>query len=85
MPVVSRFLGITIALYWGDHAPPHFHAKYGEYEIRVAIHDGTIEGRFPRHALQLVLEWYSLHQAELLAGWERCRLNENPLPIEPLE
>ena len=33
MPTISRFLGIVIAMYWDDHSPPHFHAKYGEYEI----------------------------------------------------
>ena len=29
MPEVSRFLGIIIALYYKEHEPPHFHAKYG--------------------------------------------------------
>ncbi len=33
MPVTSRFLGIMIAMYWDDHSPAHFHAKYGDYEI----------------------------------------------------
>ena len=46
MPVISRFLGIIIAMYWNDHAPPHFHAKYGEYEVKVFIVDGIVEGRF---------------------------------------
>lgn len=31
MPIISRFLGILISMYWNDHAPPHFHARYGEY------------------------------------------------------
>jgi len=35
MPIISRFLGIMISMYWNDHSPPHFHAKYGEYEITV--------------------------------------------------
>jgi hypothetical protein len=47
MPVVSRFLGIVIAMYWNDHSPPHFHAKYGEYEIKVFLEDGVVEGKFP--------------------------------------
>ena len=34
MPVISRFLGIVIAMLWNDHAPPHFHARYGEFESR---------------------------------------------------
>ena len=30
MPEVSRFYGIVIAMYFNEHNPPHFHAKYGE-------------------------------------------------------
>ena len=60
MPEISRFLGIVIAMYYNDHAPPHFHAKYGAFEITVRIADGFVEGQFPQRALNLVLEWYSL-------------------------
>jgi hypothetical protein len=28
MPELSRFYGIVIKMYFGDHAPPHFHAEY---------------------------------------------------------
>lgn len=38
MPEISSFLGIVIYMYYKDHAPPHFHAIYGEYEIVVDIH-----------------------------------------------
>jgi len=34
LPVVSRFLGILIVMYYEDHNPPHFHVRYthlGEY------------------------------------------------------
>ncbi len=50
MPILSRFLGIIILMYWTDHSPPHFHAKYGEYEISVDIHTGFIQDRFPKRA-----------------------------------
>lgn len=85
MPIITRFLGIIIAMYWDDHAPPHFHAKYGKYEITVNIHDGVIEGKFPKRALRLVMEWYELHKDELFEDWELCRKKEMPNPIEPLE
>lgn len=26
MPEISRFLGISITMYFNDHMPPHFHA-----------------------------------------------------------
>jgi hypothetical protein len=72
-------------MYYNDHAPPHFHALYGEYEITVRISDGLVEGRFPRRALLHVLEWYNLHQEELLNDWDRARERKPLEPIEPLE
>ena len=48
MPEISRFLGIIIRMYYRDHAPPHFHAEYGEYEITVEIATGIVTGHFPR-------------------------------------
>jgi len=85
MPVISRFLGIIIAMYWDDHSPPHFHAKYAEYEITVNILTGIVEEKFPKRALRHVLEWYELHQEELIENWELCQNDESPKIIEPLE
>ena len=65
MPELSRFLGIVIYMYYRDHAPPHFHAEYAEFEIIVDIQSGAVTGKFPTRALNLVMEWYSLHKTEL--------------------
>ena len=48
-------------MFYKDHAPAHFHAKYGEFEITVAIDTGIVIGEFPKRAQRLVLEWYELH------------------------
>lgn len=85
MPIISRFLGIIISMYWDDHLPSHFHAKYGEYEITVNIETGVIEGRFPKRALKLVLEWYESHKDELMENWELYRNKETLKQISPLE
>ncbi len=66
MPEICRFLGIVIYMLYDDHQPPHFHAEYGEYKVQVGIDDGVIDGRFPRRALNAVMEWYILHKDELL-------------------
>jgi len=85
VPEISRFLGIVIAMYYRDHAPAHFHALYGEFEITVAVESGTVAGEFPGRALALVQEWRRLHRAELLESWTLARTGK-PLPkIEPLE
>ena len=85
MPEISRFLGIVIAMYYRDHAPPHFHASYGEYEIVFHIDDGTIEGKFPRRALKHVIEWYEKYQEELAENWRLSRERKPLEKIPPLE
>jgi hypothetical protein len=69
MPGASRFLGIVVRLYYRDHAPPHFHAKYGRYTVVVEIDSGIVEGRFPPRALRHLLEWAELRRAELREDW----------------
>ena len=85
MPEISRFLGIVITMYYSDHAPPHFHAKYGGYDVTIRIRDGLAEGAFPRRALNLVQEWYNLHQEELAENWRLSRERKPLHPIDPLE
>jgi uncharacterized protein DUF4160 len=85
MPEISRFLGIVIAMYYRDHAPPHFHAIYGEFEMTVAIENGAVTGYFPARAVALVQEWRRLHRAELLDAWSSARAGQPLHRIEPLE
>ena len=86
MPEISRFLGIVIAMYYNDHGPAHFHARYGDRVIRVAIEDGrTLSGTFPRRAQGLVLEWLELHRAELLEDWRLAQQRKPLMKIAPLE
>jgi hypothetical protein len=37
MPEISRFFGIVIKMFLGDHLPPHFHAEYGEFKAQIDI------------------------------------------------
>jgi hypothetical protein len=85
MPEISRFLGIIIAMFYQDHVPPHFHAKYGEFEITVALETGLITGQFPTRALDHVLEWYGLHKLELNENWELAKERKPLKYIAPLE
>lgn len=85
MPELCRFLGIVIYMYYKDHAPPHFHAEYAEFEITVEIESGVITGNFPRRAQNLVMEWYSLHKAELAADWSLAQSKQPLKTIDPLE
>ena len=72
-------------MFFNDHAPPHFHARYSEFEATIDI--GTlevIEGNLPNRAFNLVREWAMIHRGELLEDWRLCRENRAPAKIEPL-
>ena len=85
MPEISRFYGIVIKMYFDDHNPPHFHAQYSGNEVLININTlAVISGRLPARALGLVAEWASLHEAELLALWQRAKGLEPLHKIDPL-
>ncbi len=85
MPELSRFYGIVIKMYFGDHAPPHFHAEYASDEALVEIETLTLlAGRLPPRAERLVMEWASLHQNELRAQWDRAATLRSLQKIAPL-
>lgn len=59
-------------MFFDDHPPPHFHAKYGDHQAQIDIATGDVlHGFLPRRALNLVQEWTELHRDELADDWER--------------
>jgi hypothetical protein len=86
MPTISAFYGIMIQMFWADHAPPHFHALYGEYEALINVKTlEVMQGSLPRRALVLVLEWANQHRGELLENWNLCEKKQPLNKIPPLE
>jgi len=85
MPAISRFLGIVIAMYSGDHPPPHFHARYVGQSASIGIEPLTVlAGTLPPRVLGQVFEWAALHQDELLNDWKLVTAHQLPVPIPPL-
>lgn len=57
MPTISEFFGILILMYYSNHAPLHFHARYGENEALIQISPlGKLKGKLPPRALSSVME-----------------------------
>jgi Domain of unknown function (DUF4160) len=85
MPELSRFFGIRIAMQYNDHAPPHFHVRYGDERATLALRPlGLLDGHLSPRVLGLVMEWAAMHAPELEANWEHAR-NGRPLTrIDPL-
>ncbi|REJ73948.1 MAG: DUF4160 domain-containing protein [Planctomycetota bacterium] len=86
MPRITEFYGIAIYMYYRDHAPPHFHAIYGEFEAEIEIATAEIlVGDLPRRATSLVTDWAELHRDELQENWDLARRAQPMNPIAPLE
>lgn len=86
MPEISRFFGVVITMYYGDHQPPHFHVRYGEQRALIAIDTPSLlQGRLSPRTFGMVMEWAVAHQAELRENWEKAQRQEPLEPIEPLE
>ncbi len=79
MPEVTRFYGIVIKLFFGDHPQPHFHVVYGEYNALFNIETlEVIEGDLPNRASKMVVEWATRYQTELLEMWQTQQFNKLP-------
>ena len=84
MPVLSRFYGIIIRMYFqqAEHNPPHIHALYDDDMAAIDIQTGKIlEGNLPPKALSMVCEWIDVHKSELLHIWETQEFKALP-PLE---
>lgn len=86
MPEISRFFGIVIYMFYNEHFPPHFHARYGDDEAVIGIDTlSLLKGNLPPRALGLVIEWATLHQSELKQDWEKSLKQQPLVKIEPLK
>ena len=84
MPVIARFYGIVIKMFFAasEHNPPHLHAIYGEHIGAIDLRTlQMIEGDLPGKALALVQEWARGHQADLMQIWETQDFKTLP-PLE---
>jgi len=79
MPVIARFYGILIKMYFREHGVPHFHALYGEYNGVYELESLEIlEGDLPNRAHKMVQEWAGLYKDDLLEMWQTQKFKKLP-------
>lgn len=81
MPVIARFYGIIVKMYFSqsEHGIPHFHAIYGEFNAVYGINTlEMIEGDLPIRSQHLVKEWATQHQQILLEMWNNQEFRQLP-------
>ena len=63
-------------MFYNENAPPHFHARYSEFEATIEIECLTVmHGELPPRALRLVKEWAAVHRFS--PGFPRNLLNKS--------
>jgi Domain of unknown function (DUF4160) len=66
MPTIAWFYGIAIQMYYNDHEPPHFRARYGQAKAVVRLSDGEIiSGELSPTATRTVRQWALARRMEL--------------------
>jgi hypothetical protein len=79
VPVIARFYGITVKMYFREHGVPHFHAVYGEFN---GVYEVTtlemIEGDLPIRAQRLVRDWAERYRDELARMWQTQEYRQLP-------
>lgn len=85
MPIISRFFGIIIRMYYNEHNPPHFHAEYQGHDALFDFNGNILKGSLnSRTATKLVREWIDLHVDELERDWQLAQEGKDITKIEPL-
>lgn len=86
MPRLASVGGVIVMVYFGDHPPPHVHARMGRprvkgvAEARFAIDDGAlIDGMLPAQQAGQVSSWCRRNRDALLEDWERAQEDRHPL------
>ena len=84
MPTICTYRGVTITLYYNDHLPPHFHARYAGHRAEIGIDPVVIlAGGLPSPQLRWTLSWAQRRQQELKADWDLAQNSQPPQPIQP--
>ena len=86
MPTISKFYGIVIRMMRLRDFGARFHAIYENSELIVNLWPlKIVGGEAPARVKDMVLEWATQHQQELLMAWNKLQSGEQPIAIEPLQ
>jgi hypothetical protein len=79
MPIIARFYGILIKMYFKEHGVPHFHAIYGEYNGVFNLKTlEMIEGDMPARAMKMVKDWAKKYNGDLMEMWKTQKYRQLP-------
>lgn len=79
MPLIALVSGVRIEIYYGDHPPPHIHARFDGQLAQIEIRNANLmRGSLPKPKLRDVLVWAAKREEKLLTAWYACSVGEKP-------
>lgn len=86
MPIISRFFGIIIRMFYDEHNPAHIHAEYQDKKAIFDFYGNILKGDLgSRTATKLIREWIDLHISEIEEDWALAGAGKEIKKIEPLK
>lgn len=88
MPEIDALFGISFHIYYFDnqrHKLPHLHAKYGEYELVLAIEKiECLDGFLPQKQRKIAEKYILENQKNLMYMWNKAIKGEYIGKLEDL-
>jgi len=76
MPTIKTIDKIKIDIYSREHPPPHFHAKFAEYEELIVIETlKTYAGEIPKVQRRKIINWAANNKQFLLEIFHQLNPN----------
>jgi len=75
MPVVARYKGWAIVIWFGDHDPAHVHVIKDDIVIRIALEDAevlSVKGKVSNAELHRVQKFIKENQDDLIKEWNHA-------------
>ncbi|WP_044412030.1 DUF4160 domain-containing protein [Thiomicrospira microaerophila] len=86
MPIISRFFGIIIRMFFDDHNPPHVHVEYSGQHAIFDFKGNILKGDLnSKTATKLVREWIDSNQTALEDDWLLAVDGKEIKKIDPLD
>ena len=71
MPIIGKIKGIILRMFFGDHAPPHFHATNNEDEGLFKVDDlEMFKGDLSTKDQKKVKKWAEPRKSKLKDMWD---------------
>ena len=76
MPVIARYKGWAIVIWFGDHAPAHVHIIKDEIVVRVAIENAevlSIKGKVTSSEIKHLQKFITENKDDLIEEWNNAQ------------